>query len=180
MASFKEGMRAHVAGSMNDRGGPGEAGRFTVNRSSVERQAEGRKRLDAACVIRVDRIVPDPGQPRSEFDAEALERLAASLRERGQLQPIRVRWDEPADRYVIVVGERRYRAAKLAGLETLACVVVHVNRRGRTCSRTNWSRTRCARTSSRSSRPGPTRRSWPPAACPTASWPTGSRSATPP
>ena len=84
---------------------------------------EGRKRLDAACQIRLDRIVPDPGQPRTEFDPEALARLAESLKQRGQLQPIRVRWDDATDRYVVVVGERRYRAARLAGLETIACVV---------------------------------------------------------
>jgi ParB family transcriptional regulator, chromosome partitioning protein len=127
MASFKESMRGHVAGSMSDR--------FTVNqpdapapgRSALERQGDGRRRLDSACVLRLDRIVPDPAQPRVEFDEEALARLAESLKTRGQLQPIRVRWDEPTDRYVVVVGERRYRAAKLAGLETLACVVAAGN-----------------------------------------------------
>jgi len=124
MARIRESMRDQVAGSVADR--------FTVNheataspaRSAVERQAEGRKRLDAACVIRVDRIAPDPAQPRAEFDEEPLAQLAASIRDRGQLQPIRVRWDADADRYVIVVGERRYRAARLAGLDTVACVVV--------------------------------------------------------
>jgi ParB family chromosome partitioning protein len=74
-------------------------------------------------VIRLDRIVPDPGQPRTEFDPDALARLADSLKQRGQLQPIRVRWDDALDRYVVVVGERRYRAAGLAGMETIACVV---------------------------------------------------------
>src|SRR5262245_66552037 len=45
-----------------------------------------------AFTIPTDRITPDPNQPRKEFDGESLDRLAASLRERGQLQPIRVRW----------------------------------------------------------------------------------------
>ena len=75
-------------------------------------------------MIRLDRIVTDPNQPRTEFDPESLARLATSLRERGQLQPIRVRWDDTASCYVVVVGERRLRAAQLAGLESLACVVV--------------------------------------------------------
>lgn len=126
MASFNQSMRSHVAGSMNDRPAPegssGEA-RFTVNRSALERQGEGRKRLDAASMIRLDRIVPDPLQPRTEFDPEALGLLAASLKARGQLQPIRVRWDDQADRYIVVVGERRFRAAALAGMESIACVV---------------------------------------------------------
>jgi ParB family transcriptional regulator, chromosome partitioning protein len=75
-------------------------------------------------VIRVDRLMPDPDQPRTEFDPEALEQLAGSLRTRGQLQPIRARWSAEADRYIIVVGERRWRAAALAGIEALECVVV--------------------------------------------------------
>jgi ParB family transcriptional regulator, chromosome partitioning protein len=126
MASFNQSMRSQVASSMNDRPAPegssGEA-RFTVNRSAMERQGDGRKRLDSASMIRLDRIVPDPAQPRTEFDPEALEMLAASLKARGQLQPIRVRWDDQADRYVVVVGERRFRAAALAGMESIACVV---------------------------------------------------------
>lgn len=126
MASFNQSMRSQVAGSMNDRPAPeGSSGdaRFTVNRSTLERQGEGRKRLDAASLIRLDRIIADPHQPRTEFDPDALELLAASLKARGQLQPIRVRWDDAADRYIVIVGERRYRAAKLAGLESIACVV---------------------------------------------------------
>jgi ParB family chromosome partitioning protein len=124
MASFKEQMRSQVADSMRDRipaeppaGGAG-------GKSLLERQGEGRRRLDAGSLIRLDRISPDPAQPRKEFDAESLGRLADSMRSRGQLQPIRVRWDDAADRYLVVVGERRYRAALLAGMEAIACVVV--------------------------------------------------------
>lgn len=85
---------------------------------------DGRKQLREACTVRVDRIIPDPDQPRKEFDPEALDRLAESLRQRGQLQPIRIRWDEGRGVYVVVVGERRWRAAQRAGLETVSCVVV--------------------------------------------------------
>jgi ParB family chromosome partitioning protein len=96
--------------------------------SDAEARAfEGRSRLKSACEIRLDRIVADPNQPRVEFDPESLERLAASLRQRGQLQPIRVRWDEALDRYVVVVGERRFRAAGLAGMSSIACVVAGGN-----------------------------------------------------
>jgi ParB family chromosome partitioning protein len=123
MASFNQGMRAHVAGSMNDRPVHGEPSAPVGDRSALQRQGDGRKRLDSACVIRLDRIIADPDQPRTEFDEEGLRQLAESLKARGQLQPIRVRWDDVADRYVVVVGERRFRAAAIAGLDTIACVV---------------------------------------------------------
>lgn len=74
--------------------------------------------------IALERIERDPGQPREEFDPEALGRLARSLEQRGQLQPIRVRWDPAREIYVIICGERRWRAARMAGLESLSCVVV--------------------------------------------------------
>src|SRR4051812_25606447 len=60
--------------------------------------------------ISVDRIDRDPAQPREDFDPEGLERLARSLQQRGLLQPIRVRWDAAQERYVIICGERRWRA----------------------------------------------------------------------
>jgi ParB family chromosome partitioning protein len=85
---------------------------------------QGIARSKAAAEIPVDRIAADPDQPREEFDEEALARLAESLRTRGQLQPIRVRWDESRGLYVIVCGERRWRAARRAGLPALSCVIV--------------------------------------------------------
>jgi ParB family chromosome partitioning protein len=127
MASFKEQMRSQVADSMRDRALPDQPSGGAGGKSVLERQGEGRRRLDAASMIRLDRIGPDPRQPRKEFDEETLDRLADSLRSRGQLQPIRVRWDDAADRYIVVVGERRYRAAIMAGMEAIACVVVSGN-----------------------------------------------------
>jgi ParB family chromosome partitioning protein len=126
MASPKKDMLANIAGSMQGRAAiRGEsAPPVPAGKSAIERQAEGRKNLAGAAVIQVNRIIPDPGQPRTEFDEDALRRLGDSIRERGQLQPVRVRWDDAADRYMIVVGERRWRAAQLAGIDTLACVVV--------------------------------------------------------
>jgi ParB family chromosome partitioning protein len=83
---------------------------------------KGAARIKDAFAIELDRIAPDPDQPRKEFDPDALAELAASLKARGQLQSIRVRWDEGPARWVIIAGERRYRAALLAGLPTLLCV----------------------------------------------------------
>jgi ParB family transcriptional regulator, chromosome partitioning protein len=124
MATMKTDMLASVASSMKDRAGASPGNTPPAPTSSLARRSEGWKRLESAAVIRLDRIIADPNQPRAEFDPESLGRLAESLRERGQLQPIRVRWDDAADRYVVVVGERRWRAARLAGLESLACVVI--------------------------------------------------------
>ncbi|MBP8951143.1 MAG: ParB/RepB/Spo0J family partition protein [Armatimonadetes bacterium] len=73
--------------------------------------------------IEIDRIQPNPFQPRRQIeDNEALEELAASIRERGILQPIRVR--AHASGYQLIAGERRWRAARMAGLETVSAVVV--------------------------------------------------------
>lgn len=74
--------------------------------------------------IKVDRIEADPDQPRKAFDDESLARLADSLASRGQLQPIRVRHKPGSPgRYLIVAGERRWRAAKLAELPELDAIL---------------------------------------------------------
>jgi ParB family transcriptional regulator, chromosome partitioning protein len=90
--------------------------------------AEGTARLRSAALIDLDRIAPDPDQPRKEFDEDAIERLAASLKEHGQLQPIAVRWSESMSRYLIVSGERRWRASLLAGRPTIAAVIIEGER----------------------------------------------------
>ena len=86
-------------------------------------QTVGVRQLHSARIIELGRIVPDPQQPRREFSDEDLDHLAGSLRDAGQREPIRVRWDGKQDRFVIVSGERRWRAAQRAGLTTLLAVV---------------------------------------------------------
>lgn len=83
----------------------------------------GVERLTGAQRIAVDRIERDPTQPREEFKAAELAELTESIRARGVLQPIRVRWDEGRGMYVVIAGERRLRAAKVAGLADVPCVV---------------------------------------------------------
>jgi ParB family chromosome partitioning protein len=73
-------------------------------------------------MIPVDLVVPNPKQPRRSFDEAALEALAGSLRERGVLQPVLVR-PVAGGTYEIVAGERRWRAALIAGLETIPALV---------------------------------------------------------
>jgi ParB family chromosome partitioning protein len=80
--------------------------------------------LATARVIQVDRIVADPNQPRREFDDIELENLAGSLRAVGQTDPVKVRWDADRDRWVLIDGERRWRAAQRIGRPTLDAVVV--------------------------------------------------------
>lgn len=74
--------------------------------------------------LAIDRIIPDPQQPRTEFDVEQLQHLSDSLNDRGQLAPIRVRWSEHNQAYVIISGERRWRAAKAAALAEVDCYFV--------------------------------------------------------
>jgi ParB family chromosome partitioning protein len=69
----------------------------------------------------IHQITPDPEQPRGEFDADSLLALAHNLREKGQLHPIHVRWSAELQLWVIVSGERRWRAARLANLAEVNC-----------------------------------------------------------
>jgi ParB family transcriptional regulator, chromosome partitioning protein len=74
--------------------------------------------------VPVDLIEPNPHQPRRSFDEEALTALAASLGARGVLQPVLVR-PLAGGRYELIAGERRWRAARLAGLEEIPALVRH-------------------------------------------------------
>lgn len=71
--------------------------------------------------LKLEDIVRDEEQPRREFSTEALEALAASIKEHGVLQPIVVTKEE--DKYKIVAGERRWRASKIAGLDKIPAIV---------------------------------------------------------
>ena len=84
----------------------------------------GTRALGEARAVPVDRIVADPDQPRRDFETEKLAELGISMKRRGQLQPIRVREDKENDRFVIVAGERRWRAAKMMEIPTLDCLVM--------------------------------------------------------
>ena len=77
---------------------------------------------DGFAEVALDRIEPNPSQPRRVFEQDALAALAASIETQGLLQPVLVRPRE-AGRYEIVAGERRWRAAKVAGLKTVPVVI---------------------------------------------------------
>ena len=69
----------------------------------------------------IAKVNPDPMQPRKTFDEKLLEQLSESIEKHGVLQPITVRKSKKD--YIIVMGERRYRASKLAGKKTIPCIV---------------------------------------------------------
>ena len=75
--------------------------------------------------VNINSIVPSPYQPRTEFDEEALKALAASIKEKGVLQPLLVR--KTSDGYELIAGERRLRASKLAGLTEVPVIIKEMN-----------------------------------------------------
>lgn len=75
----------------------------------------------------VEKISPQPGQPRQYFDAQELEELTSSIREHGLLEPLVVRRTTPgADKFELIAGERRWRAAQRAGMKDVLVVVKDV------------------------------------------------------
>ena len=79
-----------------------------------------------AATLPLREIEPDPEQPRKKFDEEALSGLAASIQENGLLQPIAVRPKRIGTGYLIIAGERRWRAARLAGLTEVPVLIKDV------------------------------------------------------
>jgi ParB/RepB/Spo0J family partition protein len=77
-------------------------------------------------ILPLERIEPNPEQPRLAFNQETLEELSASIREHGVLQPILVR-PIGQNQYQLIAGERRWRASKLAGLETIPALIEEID-----------------------------------------------------
>jgi ParB family chromosome partitioning protein len=100
--------------------------------------------------IPLDRVIPDPGNPRRSFDDDALAELAASIAARGVLQPITVAPADAAGLHRIRLGERRFRASELAGRVTIPAIVVAEGREP-ICSPIRSLRTISVRTFLRSS-----------------------------
>ena len=88
--------------------------------------------LREARYISIEKIQPDPDQPRKAFPEESLKELSESIRVHGILQPVAVEYTGKTGKYKIIVGERRYQAAKLASLKEVPCLIlegVEVNKR---------------------------------------------------
>src|SRR5689334_19550468 len=84
-------------------------------------ETPGERALPGARLVAVNRLHANPHQPRKQFDAAALDELAESIRARGIMQPLVVRPHD--DGYGIIMGERRYRGAILAGLSEVPVIV---------------------------------------------------------
>jgi ParB family transcriptional regulator, chromosome partitioning protein len=119
---LKAQMGGHIKESMGAASVAGVGGPLPATAPGVPSRYEGVTRPKDALTIAVEKLVPDPCQPRKDFADEELAMLAKSLAERGQLQPIRVRWGEAEGSWIIVSGERRWRAARIAGLGTLTAI----------------------------------------------------------
>lgn len=89
------------------------------------RKKEGLFETGKVLYLPVDSLRPNPNQPRTQFSSESLEELAHSIEEHGILQPLSVR--RSGSGYELVSGERRLRAAKLAGLKEVPCISVLVD-----------------------------------------------------
>lgn len=85
------------------------------------------KPINKVLQVSVNDIIPNPYQPRTDFDYTDISSLADSIRQNGVLQPLTVR--KNGIRYELVAGERRLRAAKSAGLENVPCIVLDISQR---------------------------------------------------
>lgn len=86
---------------------------------------KGLYETNRVCFLPERLIAPNPDQPRKTFSQEGLEELAGSIREHGVLQPLSVR--RTAGGYELVSGERRLRAARMAGLQEVPCIILRVD-----------------------------------------------------
>ncbi|MDR2151752.1 MAG: ParB/RepB/Spo0J family partition protein [Helicobacteraceae bacterium] len=87
--------------------------------------ADIRGNTESVLILEIDEIQPNPFQPRKRFDDEALADLGASIKQHGLLQPIVV--FEKDGKFVLIAGERRLKASKLAGLSTIRAIVADIN-----------------------------------------------------
>lgn len=98
----------------------------------VNKEIVGAKAVEASAdILRipVEMIEPNPFQPRMNFDEEALQELAESIKSLGLIQPITVRKVE-GDKYQIISGERRFRASKIAGMDMIPAYIRDTNEQG--------------------------------------------------
>ena len=117
MAVKKKYASSHVLGRGLDDIGSGRGLDALIDTSDVK--TEGSSNLNE---IPISQIEPNPDQPRRDFDPEAMQELASSIKTLGIIAPITLR-QVAEDRYQIIAGERRWRASQLAGLQTIPAYI---------------------------------------------------------
>ena len=118
--SIKAGVRSSSS-SIEESMGVRSGSTPTVVPQKTKAKDIGRRPVRNYGSVPIEQVVPDPSQPRTEFNEDSLQELSASFANKGQLQPIRVRWSEGEGAWIIIAGERRWRAAQIAGLATIDC-----------------------------------------------------------
>ena len=118
--AVKKKFASNVLGRGLDDIGSGRGLDALIDTSEVH--TEGSSNLNE---IEITQIEPNPNQPRREFDQDALEELATSIRELGIIQPITVR-KMNGEKYQIIAGERRWRASQIAGMTKIPAYIVSV------------------------------------------------------
>ena len=101
--------------AIKKRGGLGSGMSSLFSSNEIEEKHSG-----GVLEVDINKITPNPKQPRNKFDDATLMELADSIKEVGVLQPITVK--KNGDYYVIIAGERRWRAARIAGLEKIPAI----------------------------------------------------------
>ena len=99
---------------------------INLNNSFTEQGIADKENVSRETLIKLSRIEPNEGQPRKSFDEETLKELADSMKEYGILQPLLVK--RKGDNFQIIAGERRWRAAKMAGLKEVPVIVREYNK----------------------------------------------------
>lgn len=99
-----------------------EVGNENITNDIQKETTEKPANKNGVTEVEISKLMPNPNQPRKNFDSEALEELANSIKVHGIIQPIVIN-QEQDDKYLIIAGERRYRAAKLAGLTTVPVII---------------------------------------------------------
>ena len=94
----------------------------TSEKKVVSKETESNETELKKTYIKLSKIEPNRDQPRKKFDKEALEALSESIKQHGVITPIVVQKKDDSDRYIIIAGERRWRAARMAGLTEIPAV----------------------------------------------------------
>lgn len=92
---------------------------------------EGATQSSGALTIPIEQIIPNPYQPRSQIDPDELAELATSIKEHGILQPVIVSFDPSQNLYILIAGERRWQAARQAGLKVIPAIQRQVDEQQR-------------------------------------------------